>query len=82
MGENKGSGSESLNWLLTAYRFFARLPYGRKYTLSDGSVAHLEKPPAPESCTDQGSHYYQRRTFGVDVMIEGGKLDHIENSVF
>ena len=61
---------------------FARLPYGQKFTLSDGSVAHLEKLSAPELCPDEGSHYYQRPTFGVDVVIEGGKLDHIEISAF
>ena len=61
---------------------FARLPYGEKFTLSDGSVAHLEKLSAPELCPNEGSHYYQRPQFSVDVAIEGGKLDHIEISAF
>jgi hypothetical protein len=61
---------------------FARLPYGQKFTLSDGSVAHLEKLSAPELCPNEGSTYFQRPQFGVDVVIEGGKLDHIEISAF
>jgi hypothetical protein len=36
---------------------FARLPYGETFTLSDGSVAHLEKLSPPEPCPDEGSHY-------------------------
>jgi hypothetical protein len=61
---------------------FARLPYGQKFTLSDGSVARLEKLSAPELCPNEGSTYFQRPQFGVDVVIEGGKLDHIEISAF
>jgi hypothetical protein len=61
---------------------FARLPYDQKFTLSDGSVAHLEKLSAPELCPNEGSTYFQRPQFGVDVVIEGGKLDHVEISAF
>jgi hypothetical protein len=61
---------------------FARLPYGQKFTLSDGSVAHLEKLAAPELCPNERSDYFQRPHFGVDVVIEGGKLDHIEITAF
>jgi hypothetical protein len=61
---------------------FARLPFGQKFTLSDGSVAHLSKFVEPELCPDEGSEYYQRPRFGVDVVIEGGKLDHVEISAF
>ena len=63
-------------------RVFEQLPYGRKFTLSDGSVAHLAKLSAPELYPNESSHYYQRPQFGVDVEIEGGKLDHIEISAF
>ena len=63
-------------------RVFEQLPYGQKFTLSDGSVAHLEKLSAPELCPDESSQYYQRPQFGVDVKIEGGKLDHLEISAF
>jgi hypothetical protein len=61
---------------------FARLPYGQKFTLSDGSVAHLSKLSEPELCPNESSDYFQRPQFGVDVVIEGGKLDHIEISAF
>jgi hypothetical protein len=61
---------------------FARLPYGQKFKLSDGSVAYLDKLSEPELCSNEGSHYYQRPHFGVDVVIEGGKLDHIEIAAF
>ena len=59
-----------------------RLPYGQQFTLSDGSVAHLEKLSEPELCPNEHSDYFQRPQFGVDVVIEGGKLDHIEISAF
>ena len=61
---------------------FARLPYSKKFTLSDGSVAHLEKLSGPELCPNEDSHYYKRPQFSVDVAIAGGKLDHIEISAF
>jgi hypothetical protein len=61
---------------------FARLPFGQKFTLSDGSVAHLSKFVEPELCANESSEYYQRPHFGVDVVIEGGKLDHVEISAF
>ena len=61
---------------------FARLPYGQKFTLSDGSIAHLSKLSEPELCPNESSHYFQRPQFGVDVVIEGGQVDHIEISAF
>jgi hypothetical protein len=61
---------------------FERLPYGHKFTLSDGSVGYLRKFEEPELCSDESSDYFQRPKFGVDVVIEGGKLDHIEISAF
>ncbi len=61
---------------------FARLPYGQQFTLSDGSVARLEKLSEPELCPNENSDYFQRPQFGVDVVIEGGTLDHIEISAF
>jgi hypothetical protein len=61
---------------------FARLPFGQRFTLSDGSVAYLSKLSEPELCTDQSSDHYQRPNFGFDVVIEGGKLDHVEIYAF
>ena len=57
---------------------FARLPYGQEFRLSDGSVARLEKLFEPELCENQHSENYERPCFGVDVVIEGGMLDHVE----
>jgi hypothetical protein len=61
---------------------FARLPYGQPFALSDGSVARLEKCTEPAKCDTEGSPYHGRPQFGVDVVIEGGKLDHVEISAF
>jgi hypothetical protein len=61
---------------------FARLPYGQKFTLSDGSVASLSKLSEPEFCANPSSDFYQRPHFGFDVVIEGGKLDHVEIHAF
>ena len=61
---------------------FARLPYGQRFTLSDGSVAYLRKLSEPELCGNQSSDHYQRPHFGFDVVIEGGKLDHVEIYAF
>jgi hypothetical protein len=61
---------------------FARLPFGTKFTLSDGSVATLEKFCDPQLCDSEGSQYHERPYFGVDVTIEGGKVDHVEISAF
>jgi len=61
---------------------FARLPYGQKFTLSDGSVGYLSKLSEPQLCANQSSYYFERPQFGVDVVIEGGKVDHIEISAF
>jgi hypothetical protein len=61
---------------------FARLPYGQKFTLSDGSVAYLRKLSEPELCANPSSDFYQRPQFGFDVVIEGGKLDHVEIYAF
>ncbi len=63
-------------------KVFELLPYGQKFTLSDGSVAHLRKFEEPELCSDESSHYFLCPKFGVDVVIEGGKLDHLEISAF
>ena len=61
---------------------FARLPYGQEFRLSDGSVARLEKLAEPELCRNEHSENYERPCFGVDVVIEGGTLDHVEISAF
>jgi hypothetical protein len=61
---------------------FERLPYGQKFTLSDGSVGYLRKLAEPQLCANQDSHYFECPHFGVDVVIEGGKLDHVEISAF
>jgi hypothetical protein len=61
---------------------FERLPYGQKFTLSDGSVGHLRKLAEPELCSNQSSDHYQRPHFGFDVVIEGGTLDHVEIYAF
>jgi hypothetical protein len=61
---------------------FARLPYGQKFTLSDGSVGYLRKLAEPQLCSNESSHYFECPHFGVDVVIEGGKVDHIEISAF
>jgi hypothetical protein len=61
---------------------FARLPFGTTFTLSDGSVARLEKYFEPQLCDDAQSQYHERPHFGVDVMIEGGKVDHVGISAF
>jgi hypothetical protein len=61
---------------------FARLPYGQEFRLSDGSVARLEKLFDPELCANQHSENYERPWFGVDVVIEGGMLDHVEICAF
>ncbi len=54
---------------------YARLPYGQKFSLSDGSTAYIKKFSEPK-LRDDG-----QRGFGFDVQIEGGKLDHIEFAV-
>jgi hypothetical protein len=61
---------------------FALLPYGQEFRLSDGSVARLEKLSEPELCRNEHSENYERPCFGVDVVIEGGTLDHVEISAF
>jgi hypothetical protein len=61
---------------------FARLPYGQQFRLSDGSVARLEKLAEPELCPNEHSENYERPCFGVDVVIEGGTLDHVEMYAF
>jgi hypothetical protein len=61
---------------------FARLPYGQEFKLSDGSVARLERLFEPELCRNEHSENYERPCFGVDVVIEGGTLDHVEISAF
>src|SRR6516165_2057087 len=61
---------------------FARLPYGQEFKLSDGSVARLEKLFEPELCRNEHSENYERPCFGVDVVIDGGTLDHVEISAF
>jgi hypothetical protein len=61
---------------------FERLPYGHKFTLSDGSVGYLRKLAEPQLCANQDSHYFECPHFGVDVVIEGGKLDHVEITAF
>jgi hypothetical protein len=61
---------------------FARLPYGQEFRLSDGSVARLEKLAEPELCRTEHSENYERPCFGVDVVIEGGTLDHVEIFAF
>lgn len=50
---------------------YARLPYGEKFQLSDGSVGFVKKLAEP---------YIRdgRTQFSFDVIIEGGKLDHLE----
>jgi hypothetical protein len=63
-------------------KVFELLPYGQKFTLSDGSVGYLRKFEEPELCPDENSDYFQCPKFGLDVVIEGGKLDHIEISAF
>ena len=63
-------------------RVFALLPYGQEFRLSDGSVARLEKLAEPELCRNEHSENYERPCFGVDVVIEGGTLDHVEISAF
>ena len=54
------------------------MPYGEKFTLSDGSTAYLSKLAEPAICVDEGNQNYQRPHFGVDVVIDGGPLDHVE----
>jgi hypothetical protein len=61
---------------------FARLPFGTTFTLSDGSVATLEKFCEPQLCDNEGSQYHERPYFGVDVKIEGGKVDYVGISAF
>src|SRR5262245_41001616 len=61
---------------------FARLPYGQEFRLPDGSVARLEKLAEPELCRNEHSENYDRPCFGVDVVIEGGTLDHVEIYAF
>ena len=56
---------------------FARLPFGKEFKLSDGSVARLEKFSEPALCDDEQSHYHERPYFGVDVKIDGGKVDYV-----
>lgn len=57
---------------------YARLPYDSSFTLSDGSVCKLKKFVAPKICKQEGHQYYDMPYFGFDVIIEGGKLDHLE----
>ena len=61
---------------------FARLPFGKEFRLSDGSVARLEKLCEPQLCRNEHSENFERPYFGVDVTIEGGKVDHVEISAF
>ena len=61
---------------------FARPPYGQEFRLSDESVARVEKLAEPESCRNKHSENYERPCFGVDVVIEGGTLDHVEIYAF
>jgi hypothetical protein len=45
-------------------------------------VARLEKLAEPDLCRNEHSENYERPYFGVDVVIEGGILDHVEISAF
>src|SRR5262249_26147361 len=49
---------------------------------SDGRMARLEKLAEPELCPNEHSENYERPCFGVDVVIEGGTLDHVELYAF
>ena len=48
---------------------FERLPYGQNFTLSDGSVAHLEKLAEPQLCSNESSDHFERPHFGIDVKM-------------
>lgn len=61
---------------------YARLPYGEKFQLSDGSIAYLRKLSEPKLQNSEHQHYPDVPRFGVDVIIEGGKLDHLELFTF
>ncbi len=61
---------------------FARLRYGPEFTLSDGSVARLEKLSEPGLCGNEHSENYERPYFGVDVVIESGRLDRVGISAY
>jgi hypothetical protein len=63
-------------------KVFERLPYGQKFTLSDGSVAHLEKLAEPQLCSNEQSDHFERPHFGIDVKIEGGPVDFVEIYAF
>lgn len=56
---------------------YARLPYDQEFTLSDGSKCRLKKFVGPRFCTRDGP-YHGAGELAFDVVIEGGKLDHLE----
>jgi hypothetical protein len=59
-------------------KLFERLPFGQKFTLSDGSVGCLRKLAEPQLCSNESSDHFERPHFGVDVKIEGGPVDFVE----
>ena len=61
---------------------FARLQFGESFTLSDGSVARLEKLSEPELCQNEQSENFERACVSFDVAITGGVLDHVEITAF
>lgn len=61
---------------------YARLPYGQKFQLSDGSTAYLKKFIEPRICPYENHSFTGSPQLGFDVVLENGKLDHIEFAVF
>lgn len=62
---------------------YARLPYGQEFTLSNGSKCKLKKFVPPKISHRDCEHQYEGRPeCAFDVIIEGGKLDHLEFYIF
>lgn len=56
---------------------YARLPWEQEFKLADGSTAKMVKFVSPKISTTENERKGSP-CFAFDVIIEGGKLDHLE----